>query len=119
MTEDQLLHHYELMIVIRRFEETLYDLYGTGVIMGTSHFCAGQEGAEVGAIGALRPDDYVSSNHRGHGQFGQAEMDPRKIGGQSDVQPRIDQGAVQVENECFGPPAFVFSQFPCPRWCGT
>ena len=66
---EQLLQHYELMIVIRRFEETLYDLYGTGVIMGTSHFCAGQEGAEMGAIGALRPDDLVSSNHRGHGHF--------------------------------------------------
>jgi len=77
--DTELLRHYETMWVIRRFEETLNDLYGTGVIRGTSHFCAGQEAAEVGAIAALRPDDLVTSNHRGHGHFLAKGGDPSRI----------------------------------------
>lgn len=67
--EQELLRDYETMVLIRRFEETLNDLYGSGVIRGTSHFCAGQEATEVGAIAALEPDDLVTSNHRGHGHL--------------------------------------------------
>ncbi|MGQ9731989.1 MAG: thiamine pyrophosphate-dependent dehydrogenase E1 component subunit alpha [Candidatus Zipacnadales bacterium] len=77
--KNELLRHYEIMLVIRRFEETLNELYGTGVIRGTSHFCAGQEATEVGAIAALRPDDLVTSTHRGHGHFIAKGGDPRRI----------------------------------------
>lgn len=76
---EELLKHYETMLVIRRFEETLNDLYGTGVIRGTSHFCAGQEATEVGAIAALRPDDLVTSTHRGHGHFIAKGGDPKRV----------------------------------------
>ena len=79
MPEAELLRDYEMMWVIRRFEETLNDLYGTGVIRGTSHFCAGQEATEVGAIAALHPDDLVTSTHRGHGHFLAKGGDPRRI----------------------------------------
>jgi TPP-dependent pyruvate/acetoin dehydrogenase alpha subunit len=78
MTEE-LLKHYETMLVIRRFEETLNDLYGTGVVRGTSHFCAGQEATEVGAIAALWPDDLVTSTHRGHGHFIAKGGDPKRV----------------------------------------
>jgi TPP-dependent pyruvate/acetoin dehydrogenase alpha subunit len=77
--EAELLRDYETMLVIRRFEETLNDLYGTGVIRGTSHFCAGQEATEVGAIAALRPSDLVTSTHRGHGHFIAKGGDPKRI----------------------------------------
>jgi len=77
--EAELLRDYGTMWVIRRFEETLNDLYGTGVIRGTSHFCAGQEATEVGAIAALRPDDLVTSTHRGHGHFIAKGGDPKRI----------------------------------------
>lgn len=76
---EELLKHYETMLVIRRFEETLNDLYGTGVIRGTSHFCAGQEATEVGAIAALRADDLVTSTHRGHGHFIAKGGDPKRV----------------------------------------
>ena len=76
---EELLRHYEMMVTIRRFEETLYDLYGTGLVKGTSHFCAGQEATEVGAIAALEPDDLVSSTHRGHGHFLAKGGDPKLI----------------------------------------
>jgi len=77
--EAELRRDYRTMLVIRRFEETLNDLYGTGVIRGTSHFCAGQEATEVGAIAALRPDDLVTSTHRGHGHFIAKGGDPKRI----------------------------------------
>lgn len=76
---EELLKHYETMLVIRRFEETLNDLYGTGVVRGTSHFCAGQEATEVGAIAALQPDDLVTSTHRGHGHFIAKGGDPKRV----------------------------------------
>ncbi len=76
---EELLRHYETMIVIRRFEETLDGLYGTGVIRGTSHLCAGQEATEVGAIAAIRPDDLVTSTHRGHGHLIAKGGDPKRV----------------------------------------
>ncbi len=33
-----------------------------------THFSVGEEAANVGAILALNPDDWITSNHRGHGQ---------------------------------------------------
>jgi TPP-dependent pyruvate/acetoin dehydrogenase alpha subunit len=76
---EELLRHYETMILIRRFEETLDGLYGTGVVRGTSHFCAGQEATEVGATAALRADDLVASTHRGHGHFIAKGGDPKRV----------------------------------------
>jgi pyruvate dehydrogenase E1 component alpha subunit len=42
-------------------------LYAAGKMHGTMHLYIGQEAVAVGAIGALRPDDYITSTHRGHG----------------------------------------------------
>ena len=33
------------------------------------HLCIGQEAIPVGVCASLRPDDYVLSNHRGHGHY--------------------------------------------------
>lgn len=75
----ELIAHYRMMLLIRRFEERLSDLFGEGAIGGTSHFCLGQEACAVGAIAALRPDDLVTSNHRGHGHFLAKGADPRRL----------------------------------------
>jgi len=37
------------------------------VVKGASHLCVGQEAVAVGAIAAIRKDDYITSTHRGHG----------------------------------------------------
>lgn len=66
---EELIAHYRTMLVIRRFEETVSDLFGEGAMPGTGHFCVGQEACAVGAIAALRPEDLVTSNHRGHGHM--------------------------------------------------
>jgi TPP-dependent pyruvate/acetoin dehydrogenase alpha subunit len=76
---DVLLGCYRRMLLIRRFEETLDELFRGGSIPGTTHLCAGQEAVAVGACAALEPDDQVLSNHRGHGHFLAKGGDPRRI----------------------------------------
>ena len=76
---DELRKHYFTMVLIRRFEEALDGLFGSGAISGTSHFCMGQEACAVGAMATLRPDDLVTSNHRGHGHFLAKGADPRRV----------------------------------------
>lgn len=76
---DVLLGYYRKMLLIRRFEETLDELFRGGSISGTTHLCAGQEAVAVGACAALSRDDHVLSNHRGHGHCIAKGGDPRRI----------------------------------------
>ena len=76
---EELRAHYGTLCLIRAFEQALDDLFGKGAISGTSHLCIGQEACAVGAIAALRPDDLVTSNHRGHGHFLAKGADPRRV----------------------------------------
>ena len=55
------------MCQIRAFEEQAEKSYMAGKIHGTMHLSIGQEASAVGAVASLRPDDYILSNHRGHG----------------------------------------------------
>jgi TPP-dependent pyruvate/acetoin dehydrogenase alpha subunit len=57
------------MYFIRRFEETLLDLFEEGILVGTTHCCIGQEADCVGVIDHLREADHVFSNHRCHGHY--------------------------------------------------
>jgi len=61
---------YEEMVVIRRVEETLLELFSAGKLVGTTHTCIGQEADAVGVVSALDPErDVVFSNHRCHGHY--------------------------------------------------
>ncbi len=64
---DQWLRMYREMLTIRIFEEHVYDLYRRGKMPGLAHLYVGQEAVAVGVCQALRPDDYITSTHRGHG----------------------------------------------------
>jgi TPP-dependent pyruvate/acetoin dehydrogenase alpha subunit len=55
------------MLTIRHFDERALALYRAGEMRGTTHPYIGMEAVGVGVVLALRPDDYVSSTHRGHG----------------------------------------------------
>ena len=55
------------------------DLYRRGKGRGSAHTCIGQEAVAVGACFALRPDDYVVSNHRGRGHCLAKGMDPGRM----------------------------------------
>src|ERR1700704_3220028 len=56
------------MIEIRLFEEKVQELFMQGHVQGTTHLCQGQEAVSVGAISAMRDDDYLTITYRGHGQ---------------------------------------------------
>jgi pyruvate dehydrogenase E1 component alpha subunit len=60
-----LLHQ---MVLIRRFEEKSAESYSLGKIGGFCHLYIGQEAVGVGAISAVRRDDYVITSYREHGQ---------------------------------------------------
>ena len=76
------------MLIIRFFEESLLDLFNTGKLSGTTHSCVGQEASAVAVTDALDRDDYVFSNHRGHGHFisygGSPELLLKEIMGSED-----------------------------------
>jgi pyruvate dehydrogenase E1 component alpha subunit len=56
------------MLLIRRFEEKAAEGYALGKIGGFCHLYIGQEAVAAGALAALRPEDYVISSYREHGQ---------------------------------------------------
>lgn len=58
---------YEGMVRIRRFEERVADLFKAGELPGFVHLGIGQESVPVGVIDCLRPGDYITATHRGHG----------------------------------------------------
>lgn len=63
------LDYYRDMLLIRRFEEMLLDLFDQGVLNGTTHACIGQEANCVGVISNLSDGDHIFSNHRCHGHY--------------------------------------------------
>jgi len=65
----KLIELYKLMVRIRFHEEAIKVLFTQGEIGGTTHLCIGQEAVSAGVIAQLRPDDFVSSTHRGHGHM--------------------------------------------------
>jgi len=66
---DSLVEMFEQMLLIRRFEEKIKELYMKGVIQGMLHLCIGQEAVAVGVMSVLGKEDYIVSTHRGHGHF--------------------------------------------------
>ena len=59
---------YLMMLRIRRFEETCYELYLAGKIPGMSpHLYIGEEAVAASVCFFLNRDDYIVSTHRGHG----------------------------------------------------
>jgi pyruvate dehydrogenase E1 component alpha subunit len=73
-----LLHMYQTMLLIRRFEEQCIQFYQGGQMRGSLHPCIGQEATAVGACFALRRDDYMTCTYRGHGQAIAKGLDPKE-----------------------------------------
>ena len=64
------------MLLVRRFELRVADLYRDGDVPGFVHLSIGQEGTAVGACWPLRPSDVITSTHRGHGHCLAKGLDP-------------------------------------------
>jgi acetoin:2,6-dichlorophenolindophenol oxidoreductase subunit alpha len=58
----------DLALLVRRFEEQVLALFASGELSGTTHTCLGQEYVPV-ALAPLLAEDFVFSNHRGHGHY--------------------------------------------------
>jgi pyruvate dehydrogenase E1 component alpha subunit len=68
-----------LMLTIRLFDEQALSLYRAGEMRGTTHPYIGMEAVGVGVMQALRPNDYVTSTHRGHGHTIAKGGDPKRM----------------------------------------
>jgi pyruvate dehydrogenase E1 component alpha subunit len=67
------------MLLQRRFEERTAEAYALGKIGGFCHLYIGQEAVSTGTLSMLRPDDYVITTYRDHGQALARGMTPRSI----------------------------------------
>jgi pyruvate dehydrogenase E1 component alpha subunit len=67
------------MLLQRRFEERTAEAYALGRIGGFCHLYIGQEAVSTGSLSVLRPDDYVITTYRDHGQALARGMSPRSV----------------------------------------
>jgi pyruvate dehydrogenase E1 component alpha subunit len=67
------------MLLQRRFEERCAEAYAIGRIGGFCHLYIGQEAVSTGSLSLLRPDDYVITTYRDHGQALARGMTPRAV----------------------------------------
>ena len=79
LNQEQLIGLYRQMLLIRRFEEKSAEAYVAGKIGGFCHLYIGQEAVAVGAISAIRKDDYVFASYREHGHALAKGMSARAI----------------------------------------
>jgi acetoin:2,6-dichlorophenolindophenol oxidoreductase subunit alpha len=64
---EQSIRMYRRMVMIRLFEEQVNELYTRALMPGLAHLYVGEEAVAVGICEALKPSDYITSTHRGHG----------------------------------------------------
>jgi len=69
----------ELLVLIRRFEQTILDLFSRGLLNGTTHTCLGEEYVPVALRPLLASGDFIFSNHRGHGHYLMRFADPEGL----------------------------------------
>lgn len=68
-----------IMLMIRHFELSLLELFSSGKLNGTTHTCLGQEYIPVALRAVLTDDDFILSNHRGHGHYLARFQDPEGL----------------------------------------
>jgi TPP-dependent pyruvate/acetoin dehydrogenase alpha subunit len=70
---------YRQMRLIRRFEDTVQELFQRGEVHGTTHLYSGMEAGAVGVASVLRPGDRVAGTYRGHGHAIAVGVDPQAL----------------------------------------
>lgn len=66
ITKETYLEWYELMLLLRRFEEKAGQMYGLQKIRGFCHLYIGQEALAAGISSAMRKDDNLITAYRDH-----------------------------------------------------
>ncbi len=69
ISKEKLIDMYRTMLRIRTFEQRVTKEFAAGRIPGIVHLYTGEEAVATGACANLRPDDYITSTHRGHGHL--------------------------------------------------
>ena len=69
ISKEVLLELYRKMLKIRKVELKIEELYPEDEMKTPVHLCLGQEAVAAGVCANLSVDDYVFSNHRGHGHY--------------------------------------------------
>lgn len=78
-SQEELLHCYEQMLLIRRFEEKAGQLYGMGLIGGFCHLYIGQEAVVVGLHATANAQDSVITTYRDHGHMLVCDMEAKGV----------------------------------------
>src|SRR5215208_3763455 len=69
----------ESMMLIRRFEERAGEMYAKAKVGGFLHLAIGEEATIVGAVRAMRDEDYLISTYRSHGHALARGSDPDRV----------------------------------------
>ena len=77
LSTPQLRDGYRMMLLARGFDRKCEELFQQGIIRGSLHMCIGQEATGAGAALALRDDEILITNYRGHGQALSKGISPR------------------------------------------
>lgn len=76
---ETLVNIYHQMLLVRRFEEKSAEAYSSGKIGGFCHLYIGQEAVAIGAISAIRKEDYVLTSYREHAHAIAKGMTPEAV----------------------------------------
>ncbi len=68
-SKEMILKIYRNAVAIRAFELAAHEQYANGLLAGSVHLYAGEEGVAAGVCGVMNSDDYITSTHRGHGHL--------------------------------------------------
>jgi pyruvate dehydrogenase E1 component alpha subunit len=79
LDRETLVNLYYQMLLARRFEEKSAESYSMGKIGGFCHLYIGQEAVAIGAISAIRPDDYAMTSYRDHAHALAKGMSPESV----------------------------------------
>ena len=75
------------MMLIRRFEERAGEMYAKAKVGGFLHLAIGEEATIVGAVRALRDQDYLISTYRSHGHALARGTEPERVMAESRSSP--------------------------------
>lgn len=75
---EKALDLYRQLLLLRRFEERVYNMFLLGEVVGTVHQYQGQEAVAVGICDHLSHTDWITSTHRPHGHAMAKGVSPRE-----------------------------------------
>lgn len=79
LSKEQLLSMYSKMVLIRLFEDRVFELFAKKLVPGTTHLCQGQEAVSVGAMANISKEDWMTCTYRGHGHCLAKGVEPNAV----------------------------------------